>query len=635
MAEISEEKRAEAALRASESRFRSVIENSWDGLSIVDGFGITRYASPSTVRILGYAPHEFEGRSGMEFVHPEDAPFVADSFRQSLSQPGKSGTTVYRMRHKDGSWRWIETTATNLLADPAVRGIVLNSRDVTERKSAEEAQALLAALVNSSEDAIASSDLGARIRSWNPAAERLFGYAAAEILGKPGLLLVPPELHDEALARIAALRRGEPLPTFETVRLRKGGEPIQVSMTSSAVLVGGQLVGFSSIYRDVTEKRSLEEQLRHTQKMDAIGQLAAGVAHDFNNLLTIINGYSELLIQQTPDDDPSRVLLQEIADAGERSATLTRQLLLFSRKQIAAPRQLDLNEVVARAERMLRRLIGADIQLRSILASQPVPVRADPGQLEQVLLNLAANARGAMPHGGQLTIETRALVPGAAGAPRGRYAFLAVTDTGAGMSRELQNRIFEPYFTTKETGKGTGLGLAVVHGIVKEAGGNIEVVSEIGAGAAFKIYLPQLESFESQPPAPVPAAVPNIPTGVEIILLVEDEDSVRALAKNVLAGLGYHVLEADDGAEALRLLDDFPGEIHLLITDVVMPHLGGRELVQRVAARFPDLCVLYVSGYADDEGVRDGAILEKVNFLQKPFSPSALAMKVRESLDGC
>jgi CheY-like chemotaxis protein len=372
--------------------------------------------------------------------------------------------------------------------------------------------------------------------------------------------------------------------------------------------------------------------------MEAVGQLAGGVAHDFNNLLTIISGYSDLLLQQLPPGDPSREMVEEIYRAGERSAALTRQLLAFSRKQVTAPKVLDLNAVVADAEKMLRRVIGEDVHLETALQPQLGHVKADPGQLEQVLMNLAINARDAMPRGGRLLIGTlnvelgEGYTHGHAGVAPGAYVLLAVSDTGCGMTEEVKARIFEPFYTTKERGHGTGLGLAVVHGIVKEAGGHVEVYSEPGLGSSFKVYLPRAD----QPAWSGHTLSSHLPPpgGTETILLVEDEDAVRALTRHALVGCGYTVLEGSGGEEALRIASQHDRPIDLLVTDVIMPGLGGRRLAERVLAVHPEAKVLYLSGYTDDAVVRHGILHDEVKFLQKPFSLLGLAMKVRAVLDG-
>jgi nitrogen-specific signal transduction histidine kinase/CheY-like chemotaxis protein len=391
------------------------------------------------------------------------------------------------------------------------------------------------------------------------------------------------------------------------------------------------------INEDVSVRLHLEAQCRQTQKMEAVGQLAGGIAHDFNNLLTVINGCAELVIQGLHPADPARELLTVVLRAGERSAVLTRQLLAFSRQQVLAPRLLDLNAVVADVEKMLHRMIGEDVDLSLSLDPELGAVLADPGQIEQVLLNLAVNARDAMPTGGRLTIETRnvELDPDFArthpGAPFGQHVYMAVTDTGTGMTAEVQSRLFEPFFTTKGLGKGTGLGLATVYGIVQQSDGYVEVTSEIGRGTRFMIYLPRLQSAVGA--ASVVSAIESPPKGSETVLLAEDDDGVRTLSRRVLEECGYTVLHAASAEEALETAEHYPSPIDLLVTDVVMPGAGGRQLAEGLRATRPGLKVLFLSGYTDDAVVRHGILHASVNFLQKPFVPALLALRVREVLD--
>jgi nitrogen-specific signal transduction histidine kinase/CheY-like chemotaxis protein len=408
--------------------------------------------------------------------------------------------------------------------------------------------------------------------------------------------------------------------------------------------VSGQVVGSVVSSRDITdrillesEKRQLEEQYRQSQKIEAIGRLAGGIAHDFNNLLTVINSYSSMAAEQLVDGDPLKSDIQEIIEAGQRASTLTRQLLAFSRKQMLAPRILDLNEVVGELEKMLRRLIGEHIELGTCLAQNLGRVNADPSQIEQVLMNLAVNARDAMPEGGKLTIETANIELDEDYASKrpdtrsGRYVMLAVTDTGLGMTPEVQERLFEPFFTTKAKGQGTGLGLATVYGIVKQSGGNIWAYSELGIGTTFKIYLPRVEA--TKPERPEHIASTHL-RGNETVLVVEDEKAVRELTKRMLASAGYNVLVAANGGEALLQCEQTGRNVALVLTDVVMPQMSGKDLAGRLATLCPELKVLYMSGYTDDTIVHHGVLEPSTDFIAKPFTATNLLKKVRGVLDG-
>ncbi len=394
-----------------------------------------------------------------------------------------------------------------------------------------------------------------------------------------------------------------------------------------------KLVG---LMMDVSEHKRLEEQYLQAQKMEAVGRLAGGVAHDFNNLLTIIAGYSQILLGLIPSGDPMHGYAEEIRSAGQRAAELTRQLLSFSRRQVLQPRVIDLNGVIAGMEKMLRRIIGEDVRLVAAPAKDLGRVRADPGQIEQILLNLAVNARDAMPKGGKITIETANVAwkesctaAGEAG-HRGPCVMLAVSDTGYGMPPEVKARLFEPFFTTKEIGKGTGLGLATVYGIVQQSGGHVSVYSEVGKGTTFKIYLPRVDEAAEALPKAAETAVPR---GTETVLLAEDEDRVRVLLREFLRTADFTILEAADGEKALQAFKDHAGPVHVLVTDTVMPGLDGVELARQVAALRPQMKTIYMSGYADRAAVHHAKIPEGAPFLQKPFTPDVLARKIRELLD--
>ncbi|OGK76843.1 MAG: hypothetical protein A2X52_17170 [Candidatus Rokubacteria bacterium GWC2_70_16] len=503
-----------------------------------------------------------------------------------------------------------------------------------ERRVEERTQELRAVVEASPLGIWALSPEGV-IGTWNAAAERIFGWSAAEVLGRPNPT-VPADLQDEFRGLIDRVLSGDTLTDIETRRLRRDGMLIDVSLSMAPLRdAGGAIAGTVAVLADITASKELEAQLRQSQKMEGIGRLAGGIAHDFNNLLTVISGRTDLLAEALGQQSPLRRHVDSIRNVAERATGLTRQLLAFSRRQALQPRVVDLNAATQGMHEVLGRLIGEDIDLVTVLGPALGRVKVDPSQMEQVILNLVVNARQAMPEGGRLTIETGNVELGEeyarthAEVEPGRYVMLAVTDTGHGMDAGTKARIFEPFFTTRGPGQGTGLGLATVYGIVKQHGGHIWVYSEPGRGTTFKIYLPRVEETAEEA---APAALEALPRGSETILLVEDEEEVRALARETLEAGGYRVLEAASPHEALRLAQEHDGPIHLIVSDVVMPEMSGRALVDRLAALRPDARVLYMSGYTENAIVHQGVLDPSIAFLQKPFTPGALARKVREVL---
>lgn len=465
---------------------------------------------------------------------------------------------------------------------------------------------------------------------------RLTGYTKEEILGQNCRILQGAETSQDTIAMIRDAVR-EVRPCFvEILNYRKDGKPFWNALSIAPIFDDGKLTHFVGVQTDISAFKQMELQLRQSQKMEAIGHLAGGVAHDFNNLLTVINGCCEMLRMTQALPDETKTLVDEVHRAGERAATLTRQLLAFSRKTVLQSRVLNLNELVTDFHRLLGRLIGEDIHIVTEFRADPAMVTVDPGQIEQALMNLVVNARDAMPQGGTLTISTRDIYLDEeynrihADVKPGRYVLLEVTDTGHGMDKATLTRIFEPFFTTKPVGEGTGLGLAMVYGIIKASGGHAAVESEPGRGTTFHLFIPAANEPET---APLQPSRDSKSTGTETVLLVEDEDGVRKLARQALESRGYRVLEAADGETALRLCHQHKGAIDLLLSDVVMPRMGGRELREHMASINPHTRVIFTSGYTDDAVVRHGVLQAESDFLQKPFTVHALLRKVREVLD--
>jgi PAS domain S-box-containing protein len=494
-------------------------------------------------------------------------------------------------------------------------------------------------LIDSIGDAVFLMDLDDRIVFANRRAVDLTGYHEAELLGRSALTLLTPEGAREVGTRLAASRDGAGVAPVHDVRLvRQDGRKLWVDVTLSSVLKESRVVGRLGVLHDTTEKKHLEDQLRQSQKMEAIGRLAGGVAHDFNNLLAVIMGYSDLLRSALGRRDRLARDVEEIRRASERATALTQQLLAFSRNQILQPQIVEVNALVGNMAEMLRRLIGEDVELELRLDPEAGRVSGDPGQLEQVLMNLAVNARDAMPRGGRLTLETQAVeldaayVESSPGCAPGPHVRLAIHDTGCGIPPEVQAHLFEPFFTTKEPGRGTGLGLSTVYGIVKQHHGHIEVESQVERGTTFRIHLPRVEAEAGTEARP--AGSRGQPGGTETIVVVEDESALRDLIGRILEHSGYTVITAADGLEALEAIKAHDGGIDLVITDLVMPRLGGRELAARLRDSHPKTRVLYLSGYSAESVEKPGEPSPDARLLQKPFTPAALLQATREVLDG-
>ena len=606
-----------------------------DLLCVVGVNGYLERVNPAFERTLGWTTAELLSRPLLDFVHPDDREATREGLSRSAT--GKSSDGEHRVLCRDGSHRWLSWHGSVPDENGRVYGV---ARDVTESRRVEaelrESERHYRSLSEHHPDAVFSLDLESRFISVNPGCERLSGFRPDEVIGLSFADLVVPEHLHIGLGHFQGAVAGT-AQSYELAINHKSGRRLELAVANIPVFVGGRVEAVFGIARDLTVQRTLEAQLRQAQKMEAVGRLAGGVAHDFNNLLTVILNYGTLIAEDLPESSEVHVDLGEILKAATRAADLTRQLLAFGRKQVLLPRLLDANEQVANVAGMLRRVIGEDIRLETELCGDAWPVFADPGQLEQVLMNLAVNARDAMPDGGTLRLRTDNVVVESAtrsrpGIVAGEYVSLVVEDTGHGIDPRVIPQIFEPFFTTKAPGAGTGLGLATVYGIVKQSDGYVYVDSAPGEGSRFTVFLPRAAgramtgSEAEMRPAP--------PRGTETILLVEDETAVRTVTRRMLEAQGYTVREAASAAEALRLVDAEDGRVDLVVTDVVMPEQSGRALCEQLAARWPRMRVLYMSGYTDDEILRRGLAEPGRMFLEKPFTAGRLASAVRRSLDG-
>ena len=610
-----------------------------DPVFLVDNQDRIQRANRAASALLGLEPSQLIDKYCYEVLGDTAGPLPGSPFRRLL-RTGKEERCDIEVARLG---KVFDVTVSPLFdSSGTAYGSVHVLRDITDRKREEEAlrrsEASHRSLILGATYGIFRCDVNGKFLAVNPALVAMLGYESEADLLAANLVHDVIRDPEEGVRLLQQYRQKGRLDGLEAQWRRKDGTPVPVRLSGRTVLdERGALEGYEVIAENVSERWHLEEQLRQAQKIEAVGRLAGGVAHDFNNLLTIVTGYSDLVLERLGATDAMRAYVEEIKKAGERAASLTRQLLAFGRRQVLAPQVLDLNAVVTNVDKMLRRLIGENIELTTVLAPELGRVKADPGQIEQVILNLAVNARDAMPQGGQLTLET-ANVELNEGDTRtrvsvlpGRYVMLAVSDSGMGMDAETQAHIFEPFFTTKEEGKGTGLGLATVYGIVKQSGGHIGLYSEPNHGTTFKIYLPRLEEAAQ----PVEAISPGAPLagGSETILLVEDEEGVRDLARRILELKGYKVITASNPTEAAQVCERYEGPIHLLLTDVVMPTMSGPQLAEHVAFLRPGLKVLYISGYTDNAIVPHGILEEGVQFLQKPFTRDSLTRKVREVLD--
>jgi two-component system cell cycle sensor histidine kinase/response regulator CckA len=641
MADISDRAEEPAALRT-RRLYQALLEHSCDSIALLSADGRAVYHSPALKPQLGYSPDERIGHNNFDLVHPDDLPRAEQRMREVLGGAVLSAPLRLRFRHRDGSWRVLDITTSRFVDDAAGEAlVVMNSRDVTDVVAATEAlqenERRLALAFEAGAMGVAELDFATQRLTFSANFIRLLGY-------EPGT--VPhsfewffPHVHedDRAVVQSAfdAATRGAPVAEFQFRVIRRDGTVRWWSSRARiAADTAGEPVRVIAFVADITERRHLEDQMRHALKLEAIGRLAGGVAHDFNNLLTVITGYAETLVAAFEPGDPKLADVIEIRRAAERAAHLTRQLLAFSRKQVLRPEVVDANEIVRDVSGMVGRLLGDRIDLRVELGDTPKTVVADRGQIEQVLLNLAVNARDAMLQGGVLKLQTRIVDVTSRDAERlypirpGRYVLLVVSDTGIGMTPDVQARAFEPFFTTKGPGEGTGIGLATVYGIVKQSGGFIFVESKVGTGTTFDVYLPYSEAAAGGDREETDES----PRDACTVLLVEDYRRVRELARKVLTRQGYRVLTASSGDEAVALVRAFEGTIDVLVSDIVMPGASGPELARQLQEMRPGLSTIFMSGYTGDALEALGLERNGAVFLQKPFTPAALAQKVREVL---
>ncbi|MDH5640290.1 MAG: PAS domain S-box protein [Nitrospira sp.] len=664
--DISAIKQAEQALRASEEKLQSFFHDAPIMYFTLDSEGTVLSVNRSGAEQLGYTMLELVGRSVLNVFLHEDHNNVKTQMAACLASPGFVREWTLRKVRKDGVIIPVHERGRAVPGSDGRPVVLVVCQDITERVQHEKAlqevhqqleqrvmertsellganealrqtTAHLQTLIEESPFAIIELDETSKVLSWNNAATRIFGWTERDVVGRELPYVPCSENEEEQLVQLReSIMRGVPFRNVELRRQRKDGSPVDVSFWGVARRNAvGRTTGSWGFFIDITQQKRLEQQFRQAQKMEAIGRLGGGVAHDFNNLLTVINGCSALLLDQVRREDPMHALLDEIAKAGERAADLTRQLLIFSRQHVLKPQRVNLNDSLKAILSMLKRLMGEDIELSVDLAQDLWPIHVDKGQLDQVVMNLAVNGRDAMPEGGKLTISTAnfvlqptTFVSNPLFTP-GDYVQLTVRDNGCGMDQEVRSHLFEPFFTTKEEGKGTGLGLATVYGIVKQSRGVIFVDSVPGEGTAFDLYFPR---FIEQDAAVTAAAASRPMRGGERVLLVEDQQAVRDLVALALEGYGYRVFKAANGDEAFRLVDVMPEPVDVLVTDVVMPRLTGPVVAERLRERWPGLKVLFMSGYM--ERVKPVFLsVPNTMFIQKPFLPTELAAQLRSLLD--
>lgn len=669
--DIREKKRTQDSLGANEAKFRLLIQNISEIVALIDDKGVIRFISPQAERVLGLSPGEIIGNNVFDFIHPEERARAHEEYAKTVREPGEAVPSVLRLRDSAGKWIPFEIIANNQIHEPNVGGVVFTARDLRYRREIEdtirrsnadldrrveertmelaranaalrlenrqrryterqlqESISLLNATLESTADGILVVSTDRSIRSFNRKFVEMWRLRESALLNMADsdlIRLAAPQLEnpEEFLRSTVTLYASPTQTSIDTLKLRDGRVFERYSQPQK---VGSRITGRVWSFRDVTQAEWLQGELRQAQKMEAVGRLAGGVAHDFNNVLMLISGYVSQLLDDPQLSDSARASCRELSAATKRASSLTRQLLAFSRKHPVMPRVVDLNRIVLDLEKVLTRLVPDPVHLTTSLHSGILPVFADPTQIELMIVNLALNARDAMPQGGLLAITTKneSLGPSVRSSSRS-YAVIEVTDTGYGMTTDVSSRIFEPFFTTKEIGKGTGLGLSAVHGIVEQAGGHITVESEPNQGTTFRIYFPRVDAplaIEEPEPTARPAR------GQETILLVEDEEGIRMMTSAYLQNLGYSVLEAESGPEALKISREHRGPIHLLLSDILMPGMRGDELSRMLTLERPGIVAIYISGYANVHELDPG-----IKVLEKPFTFPELGREVRDALD--
>jgi two-component system cell cycle sensor histidine kinase/response regulator CckA len=644
--DVTQRKSAENALRKSEERYALAVRGTNDGIWDTDLINGEVYFSPRWKSMLGYEENEISNELAewMKMIHPDDCRMVMDARKDYLEGGTPAYEVEYRLRHKDGGYRWVLSRGA-CLRDPQGKPYRFSGShtDITERKTMEhairESEKKYRTLFEESKDVVFIVDAAGRMIDINPAGTELFGYIKEELLAMSHTrdLGISPTIGEVIMKTLASSGF---VKNFELELQRKDGEKSVVHLSATVMRDdGGKIIGYQGIAHDVTERKRLEQQLMQAQKMESIGILAGGVAHDFNNLITAISGYGETIRDSvSANDELLQDSVEQVLKAAERAADLTRSLLAFSRKQVIHPKPVLIDTVIRNASKLIKRIIGEDIVLSTSFSDKKLPAMADTGQIEQVMMNLATNARDAMPHGGCLDISTtETVVPEGAEAQYdvampGRYVRISVTDTGTGIDEKSLDRIFEPFFTTKEAGKGTGLGLAVTYGIIKQHNGSIHVKSEPGKGTAFSIYLPILENDPAGKEKPSAVASSTF-CGTETLLIAEDEEMVRTFMKKIFERAGYKVMEAGDGEDAIEKFRENMEDISLVLSDVIMPRKNGREILDEVRKMKPGIKVIFISGYTANIMHEKGIFEEGLDFIAKPFVKDELLRKVREVLD--